>query len=245
MGEQNNAMIICPKCGHSNISVAKFCAKCSASLNLKQQDSAPLSVSDRIKELQGYADEMLVNLKTFAFQEFETVVATIINTSQVCPSVYELKEAFNLDASNNSESNKVMSEVERKKLLDVQCAFVKKIELYTSSSLPLKLSQYETNKIEKVGQGEANCWLTLSQKYGDLCGQLKSLGKFDDADLIDFSQVFNGPLDSICKNPRASGKEIIDTVGVEMSAVNSNSIKQIKFLQKFKDHLYVIGHRAA
>ena len=117
--------------------------------------------------------------------------------------------------------------------------------MYTSSSLPLKLSQYETNKIEKVGQGEANCWLTLSQKYDDLCGQLKSLGKFDDADLIDFSQVFNGPLDFVCKNPRASGKKIIDTVGVEILAVNSNSIKQIKFLQKFKDRLYVIGCRTA
>lgn len=241
MVEANNAMVICPNCGHSNISVAKFCAKCKTPL--KHQDHAQLSVADRIKELQGYADDMLANLKTYAFQEFETVIATTINTSQICPSIYELRQAFN---SDNAESDEIILNDERKELMDNQFAFVKELESYTSSSLPLKLSEYETNKINsKVGQGQVD-WLILSQKYDDLCGQLKSLGKFDeDTDRIDFSQLFSDSLDSVYNNPRSIGKKIIDSVGVEISAVNSNSIKQIKFLQKFKDHLMVIGYRTA
>lgn len=234
MVEPNKAMVICPKCGHSNISVAKFCAKCSTPL--KQQDHAQLSVADRIKELQGYADEMLVNLKTFAFQELEIAITTSININQVYLTVSELRKIVNSNSKEKYNSD----------ILDKQSEFVKQFDSCTLSKLPSILSEYETNKIEtKVHDSKVN-WLTLSQKYDDLCGQLKSLGKFnEEADFIDFSKLFNGPLDSVCGDPRTSGRKIIDTVGVEIPAVNSNSIKQIKFLQKFKDHLMVIGYRTA
>ncbi len=232
--QANDATMVCPQCGATNKSGANFCIKCGAQL---QQSNSELSINDRVKHLKDLVDEMVSNLKSYSFQELETVMLTNLNRDKVYPSVQDLR------AMAESKSGEGMTQSQRQELADKQRDFIQYLDSFDQSKLAATLADYEAQKIAKVGQVN---WLELKNQYDDLCGQLKSMNKFQETnDTIDFDQLFEEPVAVICQDAKAAGQRIIKRVGVTMSMVNNNSIRQIKFLMQVQERLNAIAHRVA
>lgn len=234
MAQANDATMVCPQCGANNKSGAKFCIKCGAQM---QQSNSALSINARVKHLKSLVDEMVISLKSYSFQELETIMLTNLNRDKVYPSVQDLR------AMSNSKSGEGMSQSQRKELANKQHDFIQYLDSFDQSKLAATLADYEAQKISKVGQVN---WLELKNQYDDLCGQLKSMNKFQETnDTIDFDQLFEEPVAVICKDAKAAGQRIIKRVGVTMAKINNNSIRQIKFLMLVQERLNAIAHRVA
>ncbi len=251
MSQDQATQLLCPQCGASNQSGAKFCIKCGT--KLKQFEIA-LSIEERIEKLQGHIDEMLANLKSYSFQEIKNIMLFALKQNESYPSVQEVRELANANSNSidsnsansnsaDSNSNDAMSELQRQYLVYKLVLLINYLDSFNEEKLVATLSDYEALKISKVGQIS---WIDLMHQYNDLCGQLKSMDQFDaDNDSIDFSDLFQGPLEELCKDAKAAGQRIIENVGIELSDVNSNSIEQINFLTMLKESLNTIFQRVA
>lgn len=249
--------MICPKCGQSLPDFAKFCSYCGASLQkqnnndastqpqvndapVQQQENDGLDPIKRIDKLQSKVDEMIAALKGYSFHQIETFMLTKLNQNKLYPSWGEIQSVI----SDSDVSP------EKKQMALNQRGTIEYLDTFAPSKLVSQLAVYESSKIEaktklnKQTGDKAEGWLYLVDQYNDLCGQLKSMNKFQpSSDTVNFDELFEVPLRAAVLNSKAKGQQTIKQKGQSLSAINSNSIRQIEFLMKFKEHLGSMKHR--
>lgn len=269
-GARLHKEITCPKCGNSCVPDAKFCSNCGTRLaqsepssnteqaksepssNTEQAKSEPSPYSDllsRVILLKKEVDDMIAHLKYYSFQEFEAIMLNSLNRDQCYPSLQELDEiiksmagAIN-DQHQDNDKTLALPSVTQRQIEDVltqQREVVKYLNQFTSSALPTILSTCEA---QKISCKDTPNWLSLKQKYEEICDQLKDLDEFKAEDIFDFTQLFNGSLSSACDNASLTAKRIMLEVGNDLQDVCTNSARQISLLGKLNERLFFIKQR--
>lgn len=214
----HNLINICPKCGEVNKASAKFCVKCGAPL--KSDLAASLTALDRVKQLQPAVDEMLLNLRRYAFREMEAASITALNQLNVCPNLN------NLESFLRKLEPKELSDKSHRDVLAKQRGLIEHLKSFDRQKLSITLAKFESQKAKSGGVGD---WQTIVQKYQDLCGQLKAENKFHEDDHVDFSKM--------------KFADLSNDKSVSNNVLFNTSVSQIKFLLKLKEHLNVIKQR--
>lgn len=235
MSQDQATQLLCPQCGAANQSGAKFCVKCGAPL---KPETEPLSLEERIAKLQACVDEMMTSLKSYTLQQVQLCMLAGLNKDNVNPSLLAMGA---LVKAQLTDKNKGWSE--RFKHAKQHAGFLWHMKSVNEFNLPDALAEYEVQKISNIG---SIGWIGLRNQYHDLCGELKSLDKFDeDDDAIDFDEVFAVPLEQACQEAKATGKRIIKdmTSNSKLYDVTWHSTHQMRVLDRLSSFLYNIQQR--
>lgn len=219
---------------------------------VKTESASNAELRRSITILKKDVNDMLAHLKFYAFQELEVGMLTNLNRDQSYPSLQELDEIIKSMAElqskqqdNDKTTDKTVAipsitQSQIEEMLAQQRKFVQYLDGFTPTALPSMLTTCESQKICYPGTSD---WLSLKQKYEDICEQLKVLNKFESGDVVDFTQLFHGSLNNACDNAALTAHRIMHEIGDELQDVCANSVQQISWLNQLNKHLLSIRRR--